>query len=161
MGDLITLQAAADKTGSNTNTLHDWISRGIIPRATRIESRGKAGGRKGYYPATIIPEIETAQKMLNDGLSRKTIARARALALKLMADPTVILDANEIANVGLAARQWLDIYAGITEAPAAQKALVRLEADLSNLVTLVVRGLRYHMVDIIDRLPDVTATEKE
>jgi DNA-binding transcriptional MerR regulator len=161
MGDLITLQAAADKTGSNTNTLHDWISRGIIPRATRIESRGKAGGRKGYYPATIIPEIETAQKMLNDGLSRKTIARARALALKLMADPTVILDANEIANVGLAARQWLDIYAGITEAPAAQKALVRLEADLSNLVTLVIRGLRYHMVDIIDRLPDVMATEKE
>jgi len=161
MREQITLPEAARRTGTNHSTLRDWISRDIISGYTEIISRGKAGGRKGYYPVTILGEIETAKRMQEDGLTLETIARARALALKLMEDPTVMLDANEIANVGLAARQWLDIYAGITEAPAAQKALVRLEADLSNLVTLVVRGLRYHMVDIIDRLPDVTATEKE
>ncbi len=162
MDDLITLKAAGQAVKMKPATLREWISRGVISGAAEIKSYGRAGGRKGYYPATIIPEIQTAIAMQEDGLKRETIARARTLALELMADPTKEADPKAIAETGPAARQWLDIYAGITEAPAAQKALERLERDISHLLTLVIRGMRYHMIDIIDRLADVMdGTEKE
>ena len=163
MHDLITLQEAAQRTGNNPSTLRGWILKDVIPGAVEIESRGKAGGRRGYYPTTIIPEIETAKRLQEAGLTLETIARARTLALELMADPTKEADPKAIAETGPAARQWLSIYSETTGDPRATEALERLERDISHLLTLVIRGMRHHMIDIIDRLPDVmeNGTEKE
>jgi DNA-binding transcriptional MerR regulator len=163
MREQITLPEAARRTGTNHSTLRDWISRDIISGATEIISRGKAGGRKGYYPATILGEIETVKRMQADGLTLKTITKARALAMELMAEPTAEIDAKVIAETGPAARQWLSIYAETTGDPRAEEALERIERDISHLLTLVIRGMKYHMIDIIDRLPDVmeNGTEKE
>ena len=152
MREQITLPEAARRTGTNHSTLRDWISRDIISGATEIISRGKAGGRKGYYPATILGEIETVKRMQADGLTLKTITKARALAMELMADPTVILDANEIANVGPAARQWLSIYANVTGDETAAAALRRVEAELSAFLTLFVKKLRENMSDVIGQI---------
>jgi hypothetical protein len=154
MHELITLADAAKSTGTNPSTLRDWISKDVIAGAVEIKSRGMAGGRKGYYPVTIIGEIKSALKMQEDGLTLATIAKARALALELMADPSKDADANATAEVGPAARQWLNIYSEITGDPRAQDALERLVRDISHLLTLVINGLRYNMIDIVERTPE-------
>ncbi len=152
MHDLITLQEAAQRTGNNPSTLRGWILKDVIPGAVEIESRGKAGGRRGYYPTTIIPEIETAKRLQEAGLTLETIARARTLALELMAEPEHIAGAEAIAKTGPAARQWLTMYSEITGDPVAREALRRLEAEFTAFLTLFVRNLRENMSDVIGQI---------
>jgi DNA-binding transcriptional MerR regulator len=142
MNDLITLNEAAQTTASNPSTLRGWIAIGVISGAVAIKSRGRAGGRRGYYPASLPYEIAIATIMSNNGYSLDAIAGARKLAQSVLDNPSGIGALIEEPITGPAARFWLTLYADLTCDQTATQVLKQAqkltEMILRNLMNLKV-----------------------